>query len=77
MQVRFPEKFWITIETLLRNVSDLPCWVDKKLAQTIFGVKHKRDFWKEIFKTGNSQTHIAVLARGLDFKSLITPKGAV
>lgn len=77
MQVRFPEKLWITIETVLRNVSDLPCWIDRKLAQTIFGVKHKRDFWKEIFKTGNSQTHIAVLAKGLDFKSLITPKGAV
>jgi len=76
MQIRFPEKLWATVETVLRNVGDLPCWVDKKLAQTIFGVKQKHDFWKEIFKTGNSPTRIPVLARGLDFKSLITPKGA-
>src|SRR5262249_36980863 len=32
MQVRFPEKLWSTIETLLGNLADLPCWVDKKLA---------------------------------------------
>ena len=76
MQVRFPEKLWATIETVLSNVADLPCWVDKKLAQTIFGVKQKRDFWKEIFRTGNSPTQIPVLTKGLDFKSLVTPKGA-
>lgn len=76
MQHRFPDVLWSTVETVLRNISDLPCWVDTKLAQTIFGGKPNRDFWKKIFKEGISPTGIRVLAQGLDLKSLVTPKGA-
>ncbi len=75
MQDRFPDKLWITIATVLANIADLPCWVDTKLAQTIFGGKPNRDFWRKIFKDGISPTGIRVLASGLDLKSLITPKG--
>lgn len=70
-----PETLWTNIETVLRNIGDLPCWVDTKLAQTIFGGKPNRDFWKKIFQDGVSPTGIRVLARGLDLKELITPKG--
>ena len=76
MQKRHPDTLWFMAETALRNISDLPCWVDTKLAQTIFGGKPNRDFWKKIFADGVSPTGIRVLARGLDLKSLITPKGA-
>jgi hypothetical protein len=76
MQRRHPEGLWSTLGTVLRNIGDLPCWVDTKLAQTIFGGKPNRDFWKKIFADGVSPTGIRVLARGLDLKSLITPKGA-
>lgn len=76
MQRRHPDGLWFTLETVLRNIGDLPCWVDTRLAQTIFGGKPNRDFWKKIFTDGVSPTGIRVLARGLDLKSLITPKGA-
>jgi hypothetical protein len=76
MQRRHPEGLWFTLGTVLRNIGDLPCWVDTKLAQTIFGGKPNRDFWKKIFADGVSPTGIRVLARGLELKSLITPKGA-
>jgi hypothetical protein len=76
MQRRHPDGLWSTVGAVLRNVGDLPCWVDTKLAQTIFGGKPNRDFWKKIFADGVSPTGIRVLARGLDLKSLITPKGA-
>jgi len=76
MQRRHPEALWSAVETVLRNLGDLPCWVDTKLAQTIFGRKPNRDFWRKIFVDGVSPTGIRVLARGLDLKSLITPKGA-
>jgi len=70
-----PDTLWVNIETVLRNIGDLPCWVDTKLAQTIFGGKPNRDFWKKIFHDGVSPTGIRVLAHGLDLKELITPKG--
>jgi HNH endonuclease len=76
MQRRHADTLWSTVGTVLRNIGDLPCWVDTKLAQTIFGGKPSRDFWKKIFADGVSPTGIRVLARGLDLKSLITPKGA-
>ncbi|MBI1798637.1 MAG: HNH endonuclease [Candidatus Eisenbacteria bacterium] len=75
MHHRFPEVLWGTLENVLRNIGDLPCWVDTKLAQTIFGGKPPRDFWKKIFKDGVSPTGIRVLAQGLELKSLVTPKG--
>jgi hypothetical protein len=76
MQKRFPELLWISIENVLRNIADLPCWYDTKLALTIFGAKQKKDFWKKIFETGTSPTGIPVLAKGLSLKSLIASKGA-
>jgi hypothetical protein len=76
LQKRIPDVVWTNIETMLRNIGDLPCWVDKKLAQTIFGGKPNRDFWRKIFNDGVSPTGIQVLAAGLNLKSLITPKGA-
>jgi len=75
MHNRFPDVLWVTLENVLRNIGDLPCWVDTKLAQTIFGGKPPRDFWKKIFKDGVSPTGIQVLAQGLELKSLVTPKG--
>ena len=74
MHQRFPEVLWTNLENVLRNIGDLPCWVDTKLAQTIFGGKPPRDFWKKIFKDGVSPTGIQVLAQGLELKSLVTPK---
>src|SRR5439155_13240640 len=71
-----PEAVWSNVETVLRNIGDLPCWVDTKLGQTIFGGKPNRDFWKKIFQDGVSPTGIRVLAHGLDLKDLVTPKGA-
>lgn len=71
-----PDPVWVNIETVLRNIGDLPCWVDTKLAQTVFGGKPNRDFWKKIFQDGVSPTGIRVLAQGLELKDLITPKGA-
>jgi hypothetical protein len=76
MQKRFPELLWTNVEAVLRNIADLPCWYDTKLALTIFGAKQKKDFWKKILDTGKSPTGIPVLAKGLELKSLITPKGA-
>jgi len=76
LQRPLPDVVWSMVQAVLENLGDLPCWVDTKLAQTIFGGKPNRDFWRKIFTDGVSPTGIQVLARGLELKSLITPKGA-
>jgi len=76
LQRPLPDVVWSMVQAVLENIGDLPCWVDTKLAQTIFGGKPNRDFWRKIFADGISPTGIRVLATGLDLRSLITPKGA-
>lgn len=71
-----PDVLWAMLGNVLQNLADLPCWIDTRLAQTIFGGKPSRDFWKKIFADGVSPTGIQVLARGLDLKSLVSGKGA-
>ena len=75
LQKSHPDAVWVNIQNVLDGIADLPCWVDTKLAQTIFGGKPNRDFWKTIFRTGVSPTGIRVLTTGLDLKDLIRPKG--
>jgi hypothetical protein len=75
LQKKHPDAVWANIQNVLQGFADLPCWVDTKLAQTIFGGKPNRDFWRTIFLTGVSPTGIRVLTKGLDLKELLTPKG--
>jgi len=77
LQRTHPDAVWTNIQNVLQGFAELPCWIDVKLAQTIFGGKPPRDFWRKIFVDGVSPTGIRVLAKGLDLKELIIPKGAV
>ena len=70
----FPDELWSIIRNVLENIADLPCWIDYKLARTIFGGRPNRDFWEKVFKDGVSPTGIQVLAKGLDLKELMQPK---
>jgi len=74
MQEPFSDELWTIIKNVMQNIADLPCWVDYKLAHTIFGGKPNRDFWTKIFKDGVSPTGIPVLAKGLEIGELMTPK---
>jgi hypothetical protein len=65
-QHRFPEALWARIETFLRRLAGLPCWIDKNLSTTVFGAKQNRDFWSQIFKTGQAPTGVRVLAKPID-----------
>jgi hypothetical protein len=38
-QYRFPEPLWERIRVFVRNLMNLPLWVDRGLSQTIFGGK--------------------------------------
>ncbi|MFH1922048.1 MAG: HNH endonuclease, partial [Planctomycetota bacterium] len=39
LQYPLPEELWQRIENFLRNLARLPCWIDRNLSNTVFGVK--------------------------------------
>jgi len=66
-----PDVLWERIESFLRRVGALPCWIDRNLSNTVFGAKQNLDFWKTIFRTGRSPSGVQVLARPLDITRMI------
>ena len=73
-QYRVPEELWIRIDTFLRNLAALPCWIDKGLSTTVFGAKQNRDFWGQVFETGKTPAGVRVLAKPLDVNEMIAAK---
>lgn len=71
LQRRLPEDLWKRIEIFLRNLSYLPCWIDKNLSTTVFGVKQNPDFWKTIFEKGTSPSGVRVLTKPLELSEMI------
>jgi hypothetical protein len=59
------------METFLRRLAGLPCWIDKNLSKTVFGAKQNRDFWAQIFKTGQAPTGVRVLAKPIDVMEMM------
>lgn len=73
-QYPMSEDLWQRVDTFLRNMAVLPCWVDKELSKTVFGAKQNRDFWKTIFATGKAPTGVPVLTRPLDVNEMVRSK---
>ena len=71
LQQPFQEDLWKRIEAFLKNLSSLPCWIDKGLSTTIFGAKQNSEFWAQIFKTGMAPNGIRVLAKPLEITQMI------
>jgi len=71
LQAKLPDELWRRIEAFLKNLSRLPCWVDKQLSNTVFGAKQNFDFWKTIFSTSKSPSDVSVLAQPLDIHKMI------
>lgn len=66
-----PEELWRRIDLFLRNLAELPCWVDKNLSNTVFGAKQNLDFWARVFETGITPTGVRVLAQPLELSRMI------
>jgi hypothetical protein len=66
-----PEDLWVRIDTFMKRLSKLPCWIDKGLSTTIFGAKQNSDFWGQVFSTGKTPNGIIVLAKPLDVTQMI------
>jgi len=71
LQHRLPEELWKRIEVFLLNLASLPCWIDKSLSTTVFGVKQNLDFWKTIFEKGTAPSSVRVLTQPLELAKMI------
>jgi hypothetical protein len=66
-----PEDCWLRLDAFLRNLADLPCWIDKNLSLTIFGTRQLTQFWLQVFKNGVAPNQVRVLAQPLDLSQMI------
>jgi len=51
-QEKFDDQLWNNIRTLLKNLTELPLWIDRDRSY-IFS-KKDYGYWQEVFKTGKS-----------------------
>lgn len=75
-QYKFPEPLWANLKNAVINLRDLPLWINKSIASTIFSGKKPYGYWKTIFETGKEpgDNGVQVLAKPLNILELIVPK---
>ena len=71
LHVNLPDDLWQRVENFLTRLSELRCWLDKDLSQSVFGPKQNLDYWESVFKTGQSPDGTRVLAQGLNILEMI------
>jgi hypothetical protein len=67
----FDDQLWQNIRNYLRNLSDLPVWVNRELSLTVFGGKPPHNYWESIFQTGKTPQGIKVLAEPINLITMI------
>lgn len=70
-QQKFPDKLWENIRNFIVHYKNLPLWKDKSMANTIFSGKQNKDYWKNIFNTGNTIDGRPVLAKPINYVDMI------
>ena len=70
-QYRFSEVLWNSIRKFIVNLSNLPLWKDKSMANTHFSGKKNYDFWKTVFQTGKTPDGVPVLANPINYIEMI------
>lgn len=70
-QYRFPEPLWEKVRIFIRNLRNLPLWINRDLSQTIFGGKQNYEYWQTIFETGKTSLGHPVLTEPLDLMKMI------
>ena len=70
-QSKFPDNLWGLIEKFMTNLSMLPLWKDRGMAQSHFSGKKTYEFWKTVFRTGKTPDGVDVISEGLDINKLI------
>ncbi|WP_020562993.1 HNH endonuclease [Methylosarcina fibrata] len=70
-QYPFPDQLWENIRRFIRNLADLPLWVNKDLSETVFGGKQNNSFWQTVFETGKSPQGVQVMPKAINLVEMI------
>jgi hypothetical protein len=72
-QYKFPEPLWDRLRTFIRNLGNLPLWVNKELSSPVFGGKQNYEYWQGIFEKGTTAQGVRVLAEPINLMKMIQP----
>lgn len=70
-QYPFPEQLWENIRHFVRNLAELPLWINKDLSETVFGGKQNNSFWQTVFETGKSPQGVQVMPKAINLVEMI------
>lgn len=70
-QYTFPEALWDLLRLFVRNLGNLPVWINKELSSTVFGGKQNYEFWQEIFEKGRTPQGLTVLAEPINLMKMV------
>ena len=73
-QYQIPDACWRNIENFIDSLMNLPLWVNKDLANSVFGGKQNYPYWQSIFEHGNAPDGFEVMPKGLNLIEMIQPK---
>ena len=71
-QYHFPVPLWERLRTFIRNLSNLPIWVNKDLSSTVFGGKQNYEYWQGIFEKGKTKQGNPILAEPINLMKMIS-----
>jgi hypothetical protein len=70
-QTEFPEPLWKNIKIFVKNLANLPLWVNYELSNTAFGGKQNYDYWATIFRTGRNAAGNPILAEPINLIKML------
>lgn len=70
-QIEFPEPLWKNIKVFIKNLANLPLWVNYGLSNTAFGGKQNYDYWATIFRTGKNSAGNPILAEPINLIKML------
>ncbi len=70
-QYKFPISLWERLRTFIRNLSNLPVWVNKELSSIVFGGKQNYEYWQWIFEKGKTPQGLPVLTEPINLMKMI------
>lgn len=70
-QYKFPPPLWDLIRKFVRNLTNLPLWVNTSLSSTVFGGKQNYEYWQHIFEKGKTPQGQPVLPEPINLMKMI------
>ena len=72
-QERFPDPLWSSIDNFLKNLVQLPLWVNHEIGVSAFGAKQNYDYWWSVFTTGKTPQGQHILTEPINLMTMIQP----